>query len=126
MNRREANEKLVAELLQARDAGRLAANPSHFGFDLTLGRAYQIGRELHERLVVHGYKPTGRKIGFTNRAMWEQFKVSEPIWAHVYEQTVHFAQEGHACLALDGMVAPRLEPEIVLKLRSPVPTGEVR
>ena len=54
MNRREANEQLVAELLQARDAVRLAANPSHFGFDLTLGQAYQIGRELHEGLVSRG------------------------------------------------------------------------
>ncbi len=76
MNRREANEKLVAELLQARDAVRLAANPSHCGFDLPLGRAYQIGRQLHEGLVSRGFKPIGRKIGFTNRATWEQFKVS--------------------------------------------------
>ncbi len=124
MNRREANERLVAELLQARDAVRRTLNPSHFGFDLTLGRAYQIGRRLHERLVVRGYRPIGRKIGFTNRAMWEQFQVTEPIWAHVYAQKVHRAEEGHARVALGTMVAPRLEPEIVLKLRSPVPGGE--
>jgi 2-oxo-3-hexenedioate decarboxylase len=124
MNRREANQRLVEELLQARDAVRLALNPSHFGFGLTLGRAYQIGHGLHERLAARGFEPIGRKIGFTNRAMWEQFKVTEPIWAHVYAQTVHFAQAGYARLALDGMVAPRLEPEIVLKLRSPVPSGE--
>ncbi len=125
MNRREANEQLAAELLQARDAVRLAANPSHFGLDLTLGRAYQIGRELHEDLVSRGFKPIGRKIGFTNRAMWEQLKVSEPIWAYVYEQTVHFAPEGNYRLSLAGMVAPRIEPEIVLRLRSAVPSGEV-
>jgi 2-keto-4-pentenoate hydratase len=124
MNRREANERLVEELLQARDATRLAPNPSHFGFDLTLGRAYQIGRGLHDRLVARGYAPIGRKIGFTNRAMWEQFQVSEPIWVHVHAQTVQFAHAGHARVDLAGMVAPRLEPEIVLKLRSPVPDGE--
>src|SRR5262249_29398047 len=61
---------------------------------------------------------------FTNRAMWEQFKVSEPIWAHVYQQTVHFAREGPVRFSLAGMVAPRLEPEIVLKLCSPVSSGE--
>ena len=125
MNRREANEQLAAQLLQARDAVRLAANPSHFGFDLTVGRGYQIGRALHERLVSRGLKPFGRKIGFTNRSMWEQFKVSEPIWAHVYEQTVHFAQEGNLRLSLAGMVAPRIEPEIVLRLRSAMPSGEL-
>jgi 2-oxo-3-hexenedioate decarboxylase len=124
MNRRESNDVLVEELLQARDGVRLAANPSHFGFDLTLGRAYQIGRGLHERLVARGFRSVGRKIGFTNRALWEQFKVNEPIWAHMYAQTVHFADDGSMTLSLAGMVAPRLEPEIVLKLRSPVPITE--
>jgi hypothetical protein len=37
MNGREADELLVAELLQARDAVRCAAIPSHFDFGLTLG-----------------------------------------------------------------------------------------
>src|SRR5262249_5466638 len=124
MNRREADQRLVEELLQARDAVRLTLNPSHFGFGLTLGRAYQIGRGLHERLVARGFAPVGRKIGFTNRSTWEQFQVSEPIWAHVYAQTVHSTQTGHARVPLDVMFAPRLEPEIVLKLRSPVPGGE--
>jgi 2-oxo-3-hexenedioate decarboxylase len=125
MNRREANTQLIEELLQARDAVRLAANPAHFGFDLPLGRAYQIGLGLHERLVARGFKPVGRKIGFTNRAMWDQFKVSEPVWAHVYAQSVHFSQDGQARLSLAGMLAPKLEPEIVLKLRSSVPAGEL-
>jgi 2-oxo-3-hexenedioate decarboxylase len=124
MNRREANEQFVTELLQARDAVRLAPNPSHFGFELPLGRAYQIGRGLHGRLVARGMRPIGRKIGFTNRALWEQFKVSEPIWAPMYEQTVHFARNGPFRLSLAGMVAPRLEPEIVLMLRSPVSGSE--
>jgi 2-keto-4-pentenoate hydratase len=56
--------------------------------------------------------------------MWEQFQATEPIWAHVYAQTVRFAQAGHSRVALGTMVAPQLEPEIVLKLRSPVPGGE--
>ena len=124
MNRDHASERLVAEFLQARDAGRLVERPSQIGFDLSLEQAYQIGHTLHERLVSRGFKPAGRKIGFTNRAMWEQFKVSAPIWAPLYEQTVHFAHEGNLRLSLAGMVAPRLEPEIVLKLSAPVPPGE--
>jgi 2-keto-4-pentenoate hydratase len=124
MNRREANEQFVAELLQARDAVRIAPNPSHFGFDLTLGRAYQIGRGLHERLVARGFTPVGRKIGFTNRAMWEKFNATEPIWAPMYSQTVHFAEQGQLRLSLAGMLAPRLEPEIVLRLGSALPSNE--
>jgi 2-keto-4-pentenoate hydratase len=124
MNRHDASERLIAELLQARDDGRLVANPSQFGFDLSLQDGYLIGYELHERLVARGLKPAGRKIGFTNRALWEQFKVSAPIWAHLYEQTVHFAHEGNLRLSLAGMIAPRLEPEVVLKLSAPLPPGE--
>ena len=91
-------------------------------FDLDSG--YQVGHVLHERLLKRGYQSIGRKIGFTNRTMWEQFKVSQPVWAHMYAQTVHFAQEGYLRLPLDGMVAPRLEPEVVLKLRHAVPSGD--
>jgi 2-oxo-3-hexenedioate decarboxylase len=124
INRHVANEQLIEELLQARDDVQHTTNPSNIGLDLSLGRAYQIGRGLHERLVARGFRPVGRKIGFTNRAMWEQFKVSEPIWAHMYEQTVHCAQEGHLRFSLAGMVAPRLEPEIVFRLRTALPGGE--
>ena len=42
MNRRMANEQCAAELLQARDAVRVVANPSHIGFDLSLGRATRL------------------------------------------------------------------------------------
>lgn len=124
MHRRDENQVLIEELFQARDATRHAPRPSELGFDINLERAYQVGRGLHERLVARGFVAVGRKIGFTNRAMWEQFQVSEPVWAHMYEQTVSFAQEGHKRLSLAGMVAPRLEPEIVFKLRSTVPSGK--
>ena len=117
------SEQLVAEFLQARDGVRFVRKPSHFGCDLTLEHAYKVGRGLHERLVERGFQPIGRKIGFTNRMLWEQFQVSEPVWAYMYRQTVHFADESHLRLSLTRMVAPRLEPEIVLKLRS-VPCGE--
>ena len=124
MNQHGARERFVAELLQARDAGRLADRPSQFGLDLSVEQAYQIGHALHERLVSRGFKPAGRKIGFTNRALWKQFQVNAPIWAHFYEQTIHFAHEGHLGLSLAGMIAPRLEPEVVLKLAAPLPVGE--
>ena len=50
--------------------------------------------------------------------------MTEPVWAQMYAQTVHFSHGGQSRLTLDGMVAPRLEPEVVLKLRCPLPNGE--
>jgi len=117
-------DRLAADLLRARDTAQLATPPSQPGAAFDLDIAYQVGRVLHERLVARGFQSVGRKIGFTNPAVWEQFKVSQPIWAHMYAQSVHVAQGGSIRLSLDGMVAPRLEPEIVLKLRRPIPSGD--
>jgi 2-oxo-3-hexenedioate decarboxylase len=124
MNDEPSLEQLTADLLQARDAAQLTTQPSQRGAGFHIEHGYEVGRSLHARLVERGYRPAGRKIGFTNPAMWELFKVKQPIWAHMYTQTIHFAQEGHVRLSLDGMVAPRLEPEVVLKLRQAVPSGE--
>src|SRR5262249_45828044 len=120
----QANERLVVDLLQARDAAHTTLPPAQRGAGFDLEGGYRIGFALHERLRERGYQPVGRKIGFTNPAMWEQFKVSQPIWAHMYTRTVHFAQGITFRLALDGMVAPRLEPEVVLRLRHRVPSGD--
>jgi 2-oxo-3-hexenedioate decarboxylase len=125
MNDESSIERLTADLLQARDTAGLTRQPSERDAGFGIEHGYEVGRALHARLVERGYRPAGRKIGFTNRALWDQLKVSQPIWAHVYAQTVHFAPEGRARLALDGMVAPRLETEVVLKLRQAVPGGDV-
>ncbi|MFQ5848681.1 MAG: 2-keto-4-pentenoate hydratase [Candidatus Methylomirabilales bacterium] len=118
-----ALDQLAADLLQARDAARLTMLPSRreVGFDLDKG--YQVGHVLHERLMERGYRSVGRKLAFTNPATWEEFNVDTPIWAHMYAQTVRFADRGSFRLSLGGMAAPRIEPEVVLNLRRPVPAG---
>jgi 2-keto-4-pentenoate hydratase len=63
----------------------------------------------------------GRKIGFTNRTIWPRYGVFQPMWAHVWSHTVHFADAGQAILPLRGLVQPRIEPEIVFKLAGPLP-----
>ena len=106
-------EMLATDLLDARDAARTILLPRPDDpIDLEAG--YRVGHVLHGRLVDRGYRPVGRKIGLTNRAMWDQFRASEPIWAHVYAQTVHHLDSGAPPLNLAGMAAPRLEPEVVL------------
>ena len=36
-----------------------------------------------------GELPVGRKIGFTNRTIWAEYNVYEPVWGYVYDRTVH-------------------------------------
>ncbi len=115
------DEGLVTDVLQAYDSASITQLPSQreVGFDLEGG--YRIGRVFHERLSGRGFQAVGRKMGFTNPATWQEFNLNTPVWAPIYAQTVHFAEQGRFRLALNGMVAPRIEPEIVLKLRRRLP-----
>src|SRR5262249_51519434 len=67
-----------------------------------------------------GWRPVGRKIGFTNRMIWHLYGVYQPMWAHIWSHTVHFAPKARTSLPLAGLVQPRIEPEVVFKLRAPV------
>lgn len=114
----------TAELLEALREGRsivpfTTLNP---GFDMA--RAYAVAEGLHHARMDRGEHPVGRKIGFTNRTIWAQYGVYEPIWGFVYDATVAYARDGRAELALGGLLEPRIEPEIVLHFaEAPPVTG---
>jgi 2-keto-4-pentenoate hydratase len=75
--------------------------------------AYAIALEVHKSRVRRGERPVGRKIGFTNRSTWAEYRVSAPIWGHVYDSTVQHAG-ADARLAIGHLLQPRIEPEIQL------------
>jgi 2-keto-4-pentenoate hydratase len=88
---------------------------------LSLDEAYQVTALLNEKRKARGDKRLGRKIGFTNRTIWEQYKVYAPIWGCVHDSTVHELRNTPA-LPLAGFAEPRIEPEIVFGLaRAPAP-----
>jgi len=88
--------------------------------------ANAIAWAVHERRLARGERPVGRKIGFTNRTIWDEYGVREPIWSHVYDSTVHYAPEGDAHIAIGHLLQPRIEPEIQLHFarRPPVTRDE--
>jgi 2-oxo-3-hexenedioate decarboxylase len=115
---------VINELIDALDQGKVipsivAVNP-HFNTDA----AYNVAADIVRMRRSRGEKTVGRKIGFTNRNIWPQYGATTPIWAHVYDRTVQFAQEGRATMRLNGSVQPRIEPEIAFKLKSPVRPGQ--
>jgi 2-keto-4-pentenoate hydratase len=88
---------------------------------LTLDDGYRVTALLNRRREARGEKRLGRKIGFTNRTIWEQYNVYAPIWGYVYDSTVHDLSNT-ASLPLAGLPEPRIEPEIVFGLASaPLP-----
>jgi 2-oxo-3-hexenedioate decarboxylase len=77
--------------------------------------------DIETRRRAQGWEAVGRKIGFTNRTIWPRYGVYQPMWAHVWTHTVHFAPDGKAALPLNSLVQPRIEPEVVFKLKGSVP-----
>jgi 2-oxo-3-hexenedioate decarboxylase len=84
-------------------------------------RGYEVAAELHAARVARGEQPVGRKIGFTNRNMWDEYGVREPIWGYVYDTTLFRPRGGHASAALEPFPEARIEPEIVLHFKSAPP-----
>ena len=79
---------------------------------------YAAARALRAHRLAAGWRPVGRRIGFTNRTIWSRYGVYEPIWGTVYERTLIHAQAGGATARLAGLVNPRIEPEICFHLKS--------
>lgn len=114
---------IAAELLTALDHGKTIPSVAqrHPGFDWDDG--YAIAAEIVRLRRARGEKPVGRKIGFTNRNIWPEYGATSPIWAHVYDETLIFAEDNVATVSLKGSARPKLEPEIAFKLRAPLPAG---
>src|SRR3982751_7134224 len=83
---------------------------------LTTEAGYSAALALHRHRLALGWRPVGRKIGFTNRTIWPRYGVYEPIWGTVYDQTMVHAADHRARVPLAGLVNPRIEPEICFRL----------
>ena len=88
---------------------------------LTPESGYAAARKLHAHRCARGWKPLGRKIGFTNRTLWERYGVHEPMWGTVYDRTVVFSIDNKSTVSLAGLTQPRIEPEICFRLKSRPP-----
>jgi 2-oxo-3-hexenedioate decarboxylase len=108
---------LGEELIALHEAPREVAPFSQRYPGLTPADGYAAARRLHEHRLAHGWKPVGRKIGFTNRTLWERYGVHEPMWGWVYDRTLIQAKDNRAVVSLTGLVQPRIEPEIAFKLK---------
>ena len=86
-----------------------------------LARAYDAAERVHTHRLARGERPVGRKIGFTNRNIWDEYGVREPIWGFVYDTTLTYARGCRASVEITSLAEPRIEPEIVLQFRSPPP-----
>jgi 2-oxo-3-hexenedioate decarboxylase len=90
-------------------------------FDLPA--AYAVEAELARLRRGTGRTTVGRKVGFANKAMWRVLKLNTLVWAHMYDDTVRYARGNVAELPVGRMCSPKIEPEIVFKMKKPLDAG---
>ncbi len=99
----------------------LSTPPSRDGLDLST--AYAVERELVQMRRSEGHKTVGVKVGYANKAMWRVLKLDTLVWAHMYDHTVRYADANVATLSLAHTISPKIEPEIVFKLKASPSAG---
>ncbi|MFM2008405.1 MAG: hypothetical protein RIR02_355 [Pseudomonadota bacterium] len=113
------------KLLKARAAGTLL-DPLTSTAKVSVDDAYDIAKSILDIRIAQGETPVGRKIGFSNRKMWNRYgmgsPITEPIWSPLFDSSVEFAMDNCALHSLKKAQQPRIEPELVFKLsRTPEP-----
>jgi 2-oxo-3-hexenedioate decarboxylase len=115
---------LAAELRSAySNCEMLVVPPSLRDPDFDLAAAYAVEAELTRLRRESGRTTVGRKVGYASKALWRRLKLDTLVWARMYDDTVIYAEDGSASLSVAGMSSPRIEPEIVFKLKKPIPSA---
>ena len=112
--------RLIEALDNATEMSPISAGDPSF----TIPDGYRVLDIIETRRRAQGWTPVGRKIGFTNRTIWPRYGIGEPLFARLWAHTVQFAADGRAVLDLTPFVNPRIEPEVVFKLKGPVPLSD--
>ena len=118
-------ESLARELLSAYETGAMIAIPpsARPGFDLNT--AYDVEATLKQFREAGGHRAVGRKVGYANKAMWRLLKLETLVWAHMYDDTVHYTTNNSHTLTLAHPRSLKIEPEIVFGLRRAVTTEKL-
>jgi 2-keto-4-pentenoate hydratase len=88
--------------------------------DFDLNSAYAVEAEFSRLRKQIGRGTVGLKVGYANKAVWRVLKLETLVWAHMYDDTVHYAGGDSAGLQLPYDRSSKIEPEIVFKLKRPV------
>src|SRR5712692_1308485 len=109
-------DRIAREALDVLGTGRQIAKFSsrHPAFDLA--ESYDVAARLRDMRRARGENAIGRKIGFTNSAVWGGYGISGPIWNYMFDSTVKDLTAADETFALVSLPEPRIEPEIVLHL----------
>jgi 2-oxo-3-hexenedioate decarboxylase len=113
---------IAAEAFAALGSGRQISSFSSRYPSFALDDAYRVNDLVRQLREARGETAIGRKIGFTNRIIWDEYDVHAPIWSYIYDRTVRDLA-GVESLSLAQFSEPRIEPEIVFGLAAAPAAG---
>jgi 2-keto-4-pentenoate hydratase len=112
---------LAQEMLAAFNSGAIRlVPPSTRREDFDLNAAYAVEDKFCRSRKEGGHRAVGLKVGYANKAMWRVLKLETLVWAHMYDDTVHYAVGDSAEFRLPYHRSSKIEPEIVFKLKQPI------
>jgi 2-oxo-3-hexenedioate decarboxylase len=112
--------EIARELNAAYETGSMVESLPSRGAGFDLNAAYAVELELKHRREVNGRKAVGWKVGYANKAVWRLLKLETLVWAHMYDDTVHYGQNNSSSLTLPHAHSLKIEPEIVFHLKDEI------
>ena len=100
----------AATILEHYDDGRLWPDEASAS-ELDLAAEYRDALAVRALRIARGERPVGYKIGFTNRTIWQRYRVFAPIWGTVWDTTLVRGSSG-GTVVLQPICQPRIEPEV--------------
>lgn len=107
---------IAAAVIAARDTSIQIAPFSSSVAGFGLADAYRVTPKVRQLREATGERVVGRKIGFTNRTIWDEFGVHAPIWGYVYDRTLGDLRMMGEGFSLARLSEPLIEPEIIFQL----------
>lgn len=103
------------------EAQALARETEQLDAELHIDQAYEIQSKILTARTERGENYIGPKLGFTSKAKMEQMGVNNIIVGFLTDSMHHAADEP---LSLDGLIHPRIEPELVFKVGQEITPNE--
>jgi 2-oxo-3-hexenedioate decarboxylase len=110
---------LAREITDAYAARTIIPAPSSREGGIDLNTAYAVEAEIAKARRASGHQTVGWKVGYANKAIWHALELETLVWAHLYDDTVRYADWNDGTLSIASMIAPKIEPEIVFQLARP-------
>ena len=108
-------EEIASEVSSSISLAKQIEPFSKRGLVLSLQEAYDVAGIVRQKLGQA--EIIGRKIGFTNRDIWNIYDVDQPIWGPITKSSVSFFESNFLKIDLSQFCEPRIEPEIVVCLK---------